>query len=128
MTGRVSAMKEAAGTRLTSTYFGGNSANLGAVGGGETSSLVTANLPPYTPAGSVSVNSSANNIVTNTGGFTNIGAGSISSFGCFATPFAQAAGTQTSTGSLAGTAQGGTSAPVRTVMPTIIVNKILRIL
>src|SRR4051812_821628 len=54
-TGRISAMKEASATRLTSTYFGGNSTNLGAVGGGESTTLVTGNLPAYTPAGSVAI-------------------------------------------------------------------------
>lgn len=39
-TGRVSAMKEAAATRLTSTYFGGNSTNLGAVGGLESNNVI----------------------------------------------------------------------------------------
>jgi microcystin-dependent protein len=49
-TGRVSAMKEASATRLTSTYFGGNSANLGAVGGSESHALTTAELPVHSHA------------------------------------------------------------------------------
>jgi microcystin-dependent protein len=43
-TGRVSAMKEASATRLTSTHFGGNSANMGAVGGLESHTLTEAQL------------------------------------------------------------------------------------
>ncbi|MFG3591908.1 tail fiber protein [Bradyrhizobium sp. RDI18] len=39
-TGRVSAMKEAAASRLTATYFGGNSANMGAVGGLESNNVI----------------------------------------------------------------------------------------
>ena len=46
-TGRVSAMKEAAATRLTATCFGGNSANIGAVGGSESHSLVEAEIPSH---------------------------------------------------------------------------------
>ena len=46
-TGRVSAMKEASATRLTSTYFGGNSANLGAVGGLESHTLTSAQIPAH---------------------------------------------------------------------------------
>jgi len=46
-TGRVSAMKEAAASRLTSTYFGGNSANLGAVGGSESHTLTTPQMPAH---------------------------------------------------------------------------------
>jgi len=47
-TGRVSAMKEAAASRLTSTYFGGNSTNLGATGGGESHTLLTTEMPAHT--------------------------------------------------------------------------------
>jgi microcystin-dependent protein len=46
-TGRVSAMQEAVSTRLTSSYFGGNSTALGAVGGNESA---TAPLPAHTHA------------------------------------------------------------------------------
>ena len=45
--GRISAMKEASATRLTSTYFGGNSINLGAVGGSESHTLTTAQLATH---------------------------------------------------------------------------------
>jgi microcystin-dependent protein len=45
VTGRVTAMKEASATRLTSTYFGGTSTSLGAVGGLESHTLTTAQLP-----------------------------------------------------------------------------------
>ena len=40
-------MKEASATRLTSTYFGGNSINLGAVGGSESHTLTTAQLATH---------------------------------------------------------------------------------
>jgi hypothetical protein len=55
-TGRVSAMMEAAATRLTSTYFGGNSTVLGAVGGAENQTLTLAQLPTgITASGSNSI-------------------------------------------------------------------------
>jgi microcystin-dependent protein len=125
MTGRVSAMKEASATRLTATYFGGNSTVLGATGGAEKETLLTANLPPYTPSGSVALNAggpgaiavatgSGGNAVTNGTGTTlsvyTVGEG----FALTATP--------------SFSAQGGTSTPVVTVMPTLITNKILRVL
>lgn len=53
-TGRVSAMRESSAVRLTSTYFGGNSINLGAVGGAESLALTADQLPsniPYTDPG-----------------------------------------------------------------------------
>jgi len=46
--GRVSAMKESSASRLTSTYFGGNSANLGATGGSESHALSAAEIPAHT--------------------------------------------------------------------------------
>jgi microcystin-dependent protein len=49
-TGRVSAMKEASASRLTSTYFGSNSTNLGAVGGAESHVLTTPEIPSHTHA------------------------------------------------------------------------------
>ena len=51
MTGRVGAMKEASASRLTSTYFGGNSTVLGAVGGLEDA---TAPLPIHSHANTLS--------------------------------------------------------------------------
>jgi len=46
-TGRVSAMKEAVATRLTSGYFGGNSTVMGAVGGSESHTLITGEIPAH---------------------------------------------------------------------------------
>jgi microcystin-dependent protein len=48
--GRVSVMKEASASRLTSTYFGGNSTVLGAVGGLESHTLTTAQLAAHSHA------------------------------------------------------------------------------
>lgn len=117
LTGRVPAMKEASATRLTSTYFGGNSTALGATGGLESSTLVTANLPAQT--------------IPVTGGAS---AG-------FRITVAQAAGTTIPSfsgnvdatplplnSSSVATSVGQTSTPVRTVMPTLITNYIMRII
>lgn len=54
LTGCVPAMKEASATRLTSSYFGGNSTVLGATGGLESNTLTTAQLAVTTPAGTIS--------------------------------------------------------------------------
>ncbi|WLB18934.1 tail fiber protein [Bradyrhizobium japonicum] len=124
-TGRVSAMKEFSSLRLTSSYFGGNSLNIGSVGGAESDTLVTANLPPYTPSGSIT-----NGAITLIGGTYNTSnfysvniSGSnpvIAALGSLSA--SQAASTFT------GNAQGGTSTPIRTVPPTIICNYIIRII
>jgi len=118
-TGRVSAMKEAAATRLTSSYFGGNSTLMGATGGAEKETLLTANLPPYTPSGSISASGTAS--ITPFGPFLG-GSGGVN--------LMEPGGTSgvAVSASFAGTAQGGTSAPVVTVPPTIICNYIIRII
>lgn len=123
--GRVSAMKSPGGaSRLTTAGSGVDSATLGAAGGGETSTLLTANLPPYTPSGSVSTSVTiANNQSSAPAG----GGGSFTFYG----PFANQGVTNTNpsaSSSFAGNNQGGTSTPVRTVQPTIVCNYILRVL
>jgi hypothetical protein len=47
-------MGNSAAGRLSATYFGTAATALGAAGGAESKTLLTANLPPYTPSGSVS--------------------------------------------------------------------------
>jgi microcystin-dependent protein len=113
-TGRVSAMKEAAATRLTSTYFGGNSTQIGAVGGAEKETLITANLPPYTPAGTIAINSggAAKNDISAQAGSGSAGGSDLANI----------------TAAFTGTPQGGTSTPVVTVQPTIVCNYIIRII
>lgn len=124
MVGRMGAMRDVGSARLSSTYFGGNPANLGAVGGSESSTLLTANLPAYTPAGTVT-----NGAITATG--QALAAGNAISNSSPSGAFSQV-GASVSTSQLAstfaGTAQGGVSTPVRTVPPIIILNKIMRIL
>lgn len=126
LVGRVAAMLDAGSARLSSTYFGGNPANLGAVGGGESKTLVTGNLPAYTPAGSVAVTSTVSTIGLfngGLGGFNSPGAGAAITAGIGTSASATSV---SSNGTLTGTAQGGISTPFRTVQPTIILNKILR--
>jgi len=127
-TGRVSAMKESSATRLTSTYFGASGATMGATGGGESSTLVTGNLPAYTPAGTVSngaitfPSSRVSSVAT--GGTSAITTGSDAGGGSLTT----ALGPSQASSTFTGTAQGGTSTPVRTVQPTIVCQYIIRII
>jgi microcystin-dependent protein len=124
-TGRISAMKEVTATRLTPSYFGGSSTTLGSVGGAESRTLVAANLPPYTPAGTNSPSSTSTpfsviNSVNTTGsqqGVTVVGIGGNIGGGT--------AASQIFTGTAA---PGQMSAPVATVQPTIICNYIIRII
>lgn len=121
-TGRVSAMIEATPTRLTSTYFGGTSNVLNAVGGGESRTLLTANLPAYTPTGTITngaISVPVNNYINNGGQ-----PGGGGSAGTLATAPVVTQGSSTFTGA----AQGGTSTPYAIVQPTIICNYIIRII
>jgi microcystin-dependent protein len=124
-TGRVSAMKEAVATRLTATHFGGNSANLGAVGGLETHTLNTTQIPAHTHAntlndpGHVHGGGQANN--QNASGGTNNQI-QISWFGgAVNTSLA-------TTGMTITNASAGGGAAHNNVQPTIICNYIIRIL
>ncbi|MDB5606713.1 MAG: tail protein [Bradyrhizobium sp.] len=64
LSGRVPAGKEAVASRLTATYFGGNSTVLGATGGLESHTLTTAQLAVTTPAGTISAITPAGTIST----------------------------------------------------------------
>jgi microcystin-dependent protein len=122
--GRVVAGKDDMGgssaNRLTNADDGLNGDTLGATGGGETQTLVTGNLPAYTPAGSVSTSITQNANLKNTGLFASAGSG-------FSVPVDSAA-TISASSTFTGTAQGGTSTAFGIVQPTIILSKILRVI
>lgn len=129
--GRVIAGKDDMGgssaNRLTAADDGLNGDTLGATGGGETQTLVTANLPAYTPAGTNS-GSLATLFWTNSGNYQG---GSNAS----AVSTINGSSGGTTSGSLAmtqptftGTAQGGTSTAFGIIQPTFIGNYILRII
>lgn len=107
-------MGSTASGRLTSTYFGGTPTTLGATGGAQSRTLLLANLPPYTPSGSVSTSISheayifaASNIGISSGPFNFIVG---NNYG----------GTITATSSFSGNPQGGTSTPFSIVPHTIV--------
>lgn len=105
-------MGASAAGRLTATYFGSAATTLGAAGGTESKTLLTANLPAYTPAGSIVTTQS------NTYSDLNTGSATIKPF-----YIASASGTGTTsegtnyTSTFTGTAQGGLSTPVAVVSP-----------
>ncbi|WP_156186846.1 hypothetical protein [Afipia felis] len=120
-------MGNSAAGRLTSTYFGSDATVLGASNGGESSTLVTANLPPYTPSGTVA--STVIGSVTVTGYATSFATGS----GDAAHPAMNSNGNSTysvsgtASGSLSGVAQGGTSTPFANVQPTLLVTTYIKL-
>lgn len=126
-------MGGAAAGRLTNSGTGNSGINgsaLGATGGAQSEVLVTANLPPYTPAGGLSLNSGS--LTGNYNGGTPVIQGSGSGLGGGGS-FGISGGTGVTIsgapgGSFTGTAQGGASTPVVTMPPLIVCNRILRII
>lgn len=98
---------------------------LGTSYGAEGKVLVTANLPPYTPAGTVTSLSSLSDWVRGSlAGFSAASGASVFQAG---NGLSSLASQQiTSTGTLTGTAQGGTSSPVDVVQPSVAAKKIIR--
>lgn len=128
--GRVVAGKDdmggSAASRLTTAGWSIDGITLGASGGG-TQTLVTANLPPYTPAGT---NASSSLSLSNASAVLISGAGGSSPFdvsGGVSRSQAAIAGTAAAQ-TFTGTAQGGTSTPVKVAGPTIIGNYIMRVI
>jgi microcystin-dependent protein len=125
--GRVSAGKDDMGgssaNRLTNADDGLNGDTLGATGGVETQTLVTANLPAYTPSGSVSTSVSASGtyVAGTTSGTVVNGAG-------VTVPVGATTPAYTASSSFTGVAQGGTSTAFGVVQPTIVCNYIMRII
>jgi len=128
--GRVTAGKDDMGgtsaNRLTNADDGLNGDTLGATGGGETQTLATANLPAYTPAGTIPQ-------VTGTapvqGGGGSGGSTVLTAFGYGTnTTVLSTLPLTLSSQTFTGTAQGGTSTAFGVIQPTIIANKLIRII
>lgn len=111
-------MGNTSAARLLSAFGAGN-VTLGAATSADTYTLTTPNLPAYTPAGSVSLASGTVSMTTTN---TNVIGGGIGiQFPGGSTALTMAAQTFT------GTAQGGTSSPVVTVQPTLLVTLYIKL-
>lgn len=117
--GRATVMADASGgTVLTSTTCT-NPNSIGGTCGTQTKTLVTANLPAYTPAGTIAVTLNAiNNVGIINASSTNTGANQAFT----ATNITPTVATQTFTG----TAQGGTSTPLSSLAPIGLVTKAIK--
>lgn len=109
----VDTMGSSAAGRLTTSVFGQLTSVLGANGGTETKTLVTANLPPYTPAGTVAgtIPFSVTGLTVSPGG----------------TSIAQQTATTAITATFSGTPQGGTSTAFSITQPSILVTYYLKL-
>lgn len=125
-TGRVSAMKEALATRLTTGGGGVDGGTSGAVGGSQNGTILQANLPNVNFVVAAGQTVSVSTVSTlGAGG----GAGStgipINAANSITTINSTGTGTVTSTGTAA---SGGSGTAFKTVQPTIVCNYILRII
>jgi microcystin-dependent protein len=115
---------------LTSTYFGASPDALGSLGGGQSQTLVTTNLPPYTPGGSITNGgitiNGGGSLRTVAGDFNNNGGGG-GSFGAMSSTAPSLSASQAAS-SFSGTAQGGSSTPFSNVQPTLTANCMVRVL
>lgn len=130
--GRIIAGKDdmggSAASRLSSTSITtGGPTTLGGSGGADTKTILTANLPAYTPAGTISNGSISLTVSGNPAfGGTAQGGGGASGFTAAGTVGAISASQGSST--FTGTAQGGTSTAFSLAQPTLIMNKLIRII
>lgn len=117
------AMGGSAAGRITTAVSG--VASRGDAGGAQSLTLVTANLPPYTP--SVSMNTGSVTIGNTTDSVQGAGSTQV-------VKFLNGTGTGTTTAlavsgfSVSASAQGGTSTPLVNLPPTIVANKLLRVI
>lgn len=116
-----------AANRLTSTYYGETAAALGANGGAESKVLLTANLPAYTPSGSIAITDPGHRHEGN----TNTTSAGTAVFASAAAPGGTAIQTQTATtgitAAFTGVAQGGTSTAFSIVQPSMTINYIVKV-
>lgn len=105
-------------SNLTSTYYGNDPTTLGSEGGSQSTTMLTANLPPYTPSGVLTGGSTALN--AQQGG---LNAGGIL-FASNTAAFAFGAALSTAP-TFVGASQGGTSTPFSRMQPGIITNYIV---
>ncbi len=109
--------------RLTLAVSGVDGTKLGWASGSQSTVLVTANLPPYTPSGTITNGAitstpSQSPVVTGVGGLA-FGSGSGGGLNSLTVSSTQAPSTFT------GTAQGGTSTAINNVQPTMVVDVLL---
>jgi microcystin-dependent protein len=127
-TGRVSAMREAASARLTSTYFGGNSTVLGATGGAESTTLTASQIPAHSHPNTLSdpSHSHGQNLPVAGGGSAYVESISGSATSTLWNPVNTTPAITGITINNANNTGGGS--PHRTVPPTILCNYIIRII
>lgn len=126
-------MGNTAAGRLTSTYFGATTTTLGAVSTTtDHTTLVTGNLPPYTPSGTVTnvqfLGGRQVPLADANAGIGTFNANSVS--GSLTIPFTTSGNwsqSDSGSGTFNGSAQGGMSTPFSNIPPTILVTTYIKL-
>jgi microcystin-dependent protein len=122
-------MGGSAASRLSSTSItSGGPTTLGGSGGADTKTLTTANLPPYTPSGSISNGAITFPAAKFASGATGSTSGVATAVPNNAGDLTSALGPVQASSTFTGTAQGGTSTPIVLIQPTIVLTYLLRII
>jgi microcystin-dependent protein len=127
-------MGNSAAGRLTSSFFGASAVVLGNAGGGESKTLVTGNLPAYTPAGSLAValndpghTHGVTYSVGDANGCCGLQTSNLNSSGSTKVSNTGTTGITVSSQTFTGTAQGGTSTAFNLVQPTILITYYIKL-
>lgn len=123
-------MGGAASGRLTTAFFGSDPTIMGNAGGAQSRVVQAANLPAYTPSGAVTgvvVNSTRTDLIGAQilSQAFNFGTGSSFIGALTGSTLSSGAVTSTGNGTFTGNAQGGASTAFSTVLPSIILTKII---
>jgi microcystin-dependent protein len=128
---RVSVMKVGTASRLTSTYFGGNSTLLGATGGGESHALITAEVPALSFSGTTGTDSPDHTHalppVMQSSGVTAAGSGGPAFIGANNSALSTGGASARHAHGFSGSTSGGGGAHA-IVQPTIVCGYILRVI
>ena len=121
-------------SNLTSTYYGSEPDAVGAAGGNQSKTILTANLPPYTPLGTIAIAPHTHSVHGTVGAAVNAAGyntaatpGSNAAWGAAQPNLYGATDPTTATGTFTGTAQGGTSTPISLVQPSLTLNYVIKV-
>ncbi len=114
-----------ASSRLTTTYYGTDPTGLGNRGGSQNKTMLTANLPAYTPSGTIGITDPGHtHTLVNLSNSISVGTSAQAGAGPVGN-FITSSSTTGISASFTGAAQGGSATPFALLAPGLIMNKII---
>lgn len=120
-------MNSSVAGRLTTAVYGSNPDAVNAAGGSQSYTLVTSNLPAYTPSGTVNITDPGHTHGTNAA-TTASGTGNLANGAVVTGPASINSSTTGISATFSGNAQGGSSTPFSRVQPTLTSDYIIKAL